>query len=184
MTMGLFGKAKRRLGYQDASLRETGLQGTATVTDAKEMFLRGGSGDDSDTPMYKLTLRVALPDGDPYEVVYRIENGLEVGREYPVFVDPKDPEHVYVDAGGDLRERLAADRAQMQQALSELKGMTGSSATAMPAPGAAGLTPEWQEMMATNAASALKLVKDPVQRKMLIEQYRAAGIPIEDDAGA
>ena len=37
-----------------------------------------------------------------------------------------------------------------------------------------------QEMMAQSAKQALRFVQDPKMRKMMIEQYRAAGIEIDD----
>jgi hypothetical protein len=37
------------------------------------------------------------------------------------------------------------------------------------------------EAMAENAKQTLAYVKDPATRKMLIKQYRAAGIPVDED---
>ena len=36
-------------------------------------------------------------------------------------------------------------------------------------------------MMAQNAKAALAFTKDPAMRKLLIEQYRAAGIEIDEE---
>jgi hypothetical protein len=37
------------------------------------------------------------------------------------------------------------------------------------------------KMAAESAKTALSMIQDPAQRKMIIEQYRAAGIQIDDD---
>ena len=45
-----------------------------------------------------------------------------------------------------------------------------------------GLTPELRAAMLASARNALAAVQDPAMRKLLIDQYRMAGIPI-DEAG-
>jgi hypothetical protein len=55
---------------------------------------------------------------------------------------------------------------------------------ATPAAGAAAgamLGPKMQKTMEKNAKQALKFVQDPAQRKMLIDQYRAMGISIDEE---
>ena len=43
-----------------------------------------------------------------------------------------------------------------------------------------GLTPELRAAMLASARNALAAVKDPAMRKVLIDQYRTAGIPIDE----
>ena len=54
--------------------------------------------------------------------------------------------------------------------------------------GAAGATPAGTpssagvEMLAENAKRTLAFVQDPAMRRMLIDQYRAAGVQIDEEA--
>jgi hypothetical protein len=187
--MGLFDKVKRSMGFQDESLRERGIKGTAKVLSSKKTMMSSGD-DSSSVPIYKETLLVTVPGTEPYEVTYKVEGGLTEGAEYPVYVDHEDPNKVFVEdtnvtnAIGGVANALSqfsgqpvgTDMGSIQQAVTNLPGSAGApGATAVP-----GITPEWQQMMAKNAKAALEFVKDPAQRKMLIEQYRAAGVPIDD----
>ena len=168
--MGLFDKAKRSLGFQDESLRERGVKGTATVIENKKTMMS----DDDGVYVYKTTVLVTVPGSEPYEVAYKAEGGLTKGAEYAAYVDREDPNRIFVERA-DREERIgrAAD-ALHALAAAGVSGTPGVT-TAVP-----GLSPEWQEMMAKNAATALSFVQDPAQRKMLIEQYRAAGIVVDE----
>jgi hypothetical protein len=42
---------------------------------------------------------------------------------------------------------------------------------------------QMQQLAADSAKRALQYVQDPAMRKMLTDQYRAAGIDVGDDAG-
>jgi hypothetical protein len=85
---------------------------------------------------------------------------------------------------------LGALGAEMQ-ATGELEGQmreTIERAAAQPpspgipaAPGIGQLSPEMRETMARNAKMALQFTTDPAQRKLLIEQFRVAGIPLDDE---
>jgi hypothetical protein len=43
------------------------------------------------------------------------------------------------------------------------------------------MAPQVRQLAADNARRALKYVQDPKMRKMLIDQYRAAGIDVDKD---
>jgi hypothetical protein len=84
-------------------------------------------------------------------------------------------------------EQKAAAAMMQQQAANPAAGIP--SAAPAPAPGVAppgsppvGLTPELRAAMLASARNALAAVQDPAMRKLLIDQYRLAGIPI-DEAG-
>jgi hypothetical protein len=190
--MGVFRKVKQSLGFNDESLRDRGNKGSAKVLASKKTSM--STGDDGDY-VYKTTLLVTVPGAEPYEVTYKVEGGLREGAEYPVYVDPGDPNNVIVGDEVDAHQAMnrvadalthvsdtpvGGDAASIQQAVTNLatnwQGV-GTAGMATPAPG---LTPELQQMMADNAERALASVKDPAQRQMLIAQYRAAGVTIED----
>ena len=43
------------------------------------------------------------------------------------------------------------------------------------------MAPQMRQLAADNAKRALQYVQDPKMRKMLIDQYRAAGIDVGED---
>jgi len=84
-------------------------------------------------------------------------------------------------------QQTAAMEQQMMEAVQRASAAPPGPAGPNAAPVAAAMgqmPPEMKAMMAQNAKLALQVVKDPDQRKLLIEQYRIAGIPIDDDAGS
>jgi len=194
--MGLFDKAKRGLGYNDKSLKDTGIKGTAKVLSDNATHMSVGGDDDGygGTPIHKETLLVTIAGREPYEVTYHLQGALPVGKELDVYVDQKDPKKVFLDTGTGLEgvaQRMSAltgqsvgsDPADIMQATQNMAAQWSAAAPgAAGAPGAVpGGTADWQQMAAQNAKLALGLVQDPAQRKMMIEQYRAAGIHIDDE---
>src|SRR5262249_15772943 len=76
----------------------------------------------------------------------------------------------------DGQEARMAEARQMQQQMIEAAQSAGANPPA-PAPP---LTAPPPPMLAQNAKRTLAYVTDPVMRKMLIRQYRAAGIHIDE----
>ena len=79
-----------------------------------------------------------------------------------------------------LMDRVAASRAAQQAQLgrvSEIRDVLGQAGPT----DAAAIRTQMQQLAAENARRSLAYVKDPKTRKMLIEQYRAAGIELDED---
>jgi putative oligomerization/nucleic acid binding protein len=110
--MGLFKKAKRSLGYEDDKLRERGIQGTAKVLSSEKTMLSEDDGSGRNVHIYKHHLLVTVPGAEPYEVTYRKAGPLTDGGEYRMFVDPKDPNNVFVDHAAMAREHAADELSQ------------------------------------------------------------------------
>jgi hypothetical protein len=111
--MGLFKKAKRALGYEDAKLRERGVEGTAKVLSSEKTMMTEETGSGGNRHVYKHQLLVTMPGSEPYEVTYRRLGALPEGGEYRTFVDPKDSNNVLVDSAGMARERAAEELSQL-----------------------------------------------------------------------
>ncbi len=62
--------------------------------------------------IYKHRLLVTVPGAEPYEVTYRKPAALTEGGEYRTFVDPKDPNNVFVDYAAMAREHAADELSQ------------------------------------------------------------------------
>jgi hypothetical protein len=82
----------------------------------------------------------------------------------------------------------ASQATAMEEQITGTLGQAGADAQgAIPASGApaaaAALAPQMQQLAADSAKRALQFVQDPAQRQMLIEQYRAAGIVLDEDDG-
>jgi hypothetical protein len=110
--VGLFKKAKRALGYEDAKLRERGVEGTAKVLSSEKTMMTDDSEGGHHTHIHKVKLEVTVAGSEPYEVTYRLPGGLTEGGEYRTFVDPKDPNNVFVDHAAMARERAAEELSQ------------------------------------------------------------------------
>jgi hypothetical protein len=153
-------------------------------------------------------LAVNVPGRDPYALFVhkfrfpRLQHDLS-GAGLPALVSAGDPNDVEIlwdevpsaasqietrmadsVAGAEARNRPVAD---MQKQIMDAVGHaeTGPPA-AIPAAGGAALgamAPQMRQMAADNARRTLKYIQDPAQRKMLIAQYRAAGILEEGDEG-
>jgi len=185
--MGLFRKAKAGLGYNDHSLKERGVKGTAKVLSSSKTHLTIG-GDDAGfggSDVYKQELLVTVPGREPYQVTYHLQGALPVGKELDVYVDPKDPNAVFVDTGTGLEavaDQLSALTGSKvgndpDAIIQAVHGMTAQASAAATSGGTL------QEMMLQNAKNALRMVQDPAQRQMLIQQYKLAGIDVGEDAG-
>ena len=146
-------------------------------------------------------LSVNVPGQAPYAVFkkkLKFPDGVAdlTGAGFPALVssqDPTDVEILWDEAPSaasqvglrisDSMEAASADIAVETQMREQIaKAMEGATPPATPAAGMPQLGGEMQSMMAANAKRALQFVQDPAQRKMLIEQYRAAGIEIDEDA--
>lgn len=143
-------------------------------------------------------LSVHVPGREPYAVYkakfdHKRGKGLPFGAGFPALVSDRDPTDVEIvwdemqSAKQQQREnaneavQTASDRMSgaLQQARAEMAGWSG---TAPVVPGtAAQVSPDLQAMMLQNAQTALASTKDPKMRKMLIDQYRMAGIDMDDD---
>jgi len=85
------------------------------------------------------------------------------------------------------QEQQAAAAVMQHQAANPSAGIPSAAPAAPPGVAPAGspplgLTPELRAAMLASARNALAAVQDPAMRKLLIDQYRMAGIPI-DEAG-
>lgn len=153
----------------------------------------------------KAVLSVSVPGREPYAVFERKfkrprKRGDVAGAGLPALVSVTDPNDVEIlwdelpsiedQVGQRIADGLAASQAeqqQLQQGMSEAieQAIAAGPPQSLPTPGAppAGgqLPPAMREMMAQNAKQALAMVKDPAQRKMLLDSYRAAGIEIDEN---
>jgi hypothetical protein len=155
-------------------------------------------------------LAVTVPGRDPYAVYkpkFKIPNRMLgiTGGGVPALVSSSDPTDVAIewDTLGSFTDQLGARMAEsmgaasatqadvmaahQQRLAAAMQNVPGAGAApaagATAAPGAmpaSGLTPEMKKMMADNAKLALSSVTDPAMRQMLIDQYKLAGIPVED----
>ena len=161
---------------------------------------------------HRAVLAINVPGHAPYAVFVRKfkqprGRGDVAGAGLPALVSATDPNDVEIlwddmpsvenQLGQRIADRMHEAEAGMQQtAAMEQQMMEAVQRASAAPPGPAGpnaapvaaamgqMPPEMKAMMAQNAKLALQVVKDPDQRRMLIEQYRIAGIPIDDDAGS
>jgi hypothetical protein len=141
-------------------------------------------------------LSVNVPGRAPYAVYQRkfkfphLRRDL-TGAGLPALVAAGEPDDVDIqwdelpDIGDQLSARISSS---LEQALGATAWMPGSTPAGSQMPGAAAgwqaleaMAPQMMDMVTQNARRALQFVQDPAQRAMLIEQYRAAGIPVDDD---
>ena len=140
-------------------------------------------------------LSVHVPGRAPYAVYLRKfrfprkSRTDYTGAGYPALVSASDPDDIEVlwdevpSAESQLSDRLASSMAlaeSRQAALAEqwqaALGQAGAERCR-----AGGMAPEMRKLAADSARRALQYVQDPAMRKMLIDQYRAAGIEIPED---
>lgn len=166
------------------------------------------SGVDGGGPMHRVTsgkcnavLSVNVPGREPYALYEKKfkrpgDRGDITGAGLPALVSARDPAEVEIlwdelaSLGDQVGQRMAAGMqasqagaAGMEEQMTAAVQRASSQAPpgtprAAPAPG---LNPQMKAMLENNARMALRMTKDPAQRKMLIEQYRLAGIEIEDE---
>jgi hypothetical protein len=132
-------------------------------------------------------LAVNVPGRGPYAVFARkfkfphLQADL-TGAGLPALVSESDPEDVQVlwdevpSLGGQLATRMSDSLARTSQVSAMQEQITGASGAAA----LGGLAPQMQQLAAENAKRALQFVQDPAQRQMLIDQYRAAGIVLDE----
>ncbi|MEP6480034.1 MAG: hypothetical protein ABJB03_11620 [Rhodoglobus sp.] len=135
-------------------------------------------------------LAVTVPGQAPYAVFvkgFTKKRGRTdvLGAGYPAVVSTSDPTDVDV-----LWDEVPATMDQVGQRLTEdleaassrlPMGMPQLPFTAPAAGAPVGMNPDMLKMMADNAKLSLSMIRDPNVRAATIAQYRAAGIPIEED---
>jgi hypothetical protein len=149
-------------------------------------------------------LAVNVPGKPPYAVYagrFKVPRGRwdVAGTGYPALVSADEPTDVEVlwdelaPLEGQIGDRisqglqaaqagLSAEVAMGQRVMDALQPAEEGQQPAMPAStgAAAEALGPMRDMMIANAQRALQMVQDPAQREMLIKQYRAAGIPIDE----
>jgi hypothetical protein len=168
---------------------------SAVTASVRQRNPDGSGGSDLTTSgKRKTVLAVTVPGRPPYAVLMRKMNHPR-GRAdvahagLPALVSESDPNEVEIlwdemtpvmdQVGQRIADTLAASNAQaaeLEQGIMDQvqQAITQGPPPAMPQQNVA------QEMMARSAKQALRLVQDPKMRRMMIEQYRAAGIEIDD----
>jgi hypothetical protein len=151
-------------------------------------------------------LSVNVPGRAPYAVYLRKfrfprkSRTDYTGAGYPALVSESNPSDIEVlwdevpSVQSQLSDRIASSRAlaesrraAMAEQLREGLGQAGADAAGggmSPEGGAAfagAMAPEMRKLAADSARRALQYVQDPAMRKMLIDQYRAAGIEVPED---
>ena len=151
-------------------------------------------------------LSVNVPGRAPYAVYLRKfrfprkSRTDYTGAGYPALVSESDPNDIEIlwdevpSAHSQLSDRMASSMAlaeSRQAALTEqwqaALGQAGADAAGSgmsPEGGqafAGAMAPEMRKLAADSARRALQYVQDPAMRKMMIDQYRAAGIEIPED---
>jgi hypothetical protein len=146
-------------------------------------------------------LAVNVPGRAPYAVLARkfkfphLQADVS-GAGLPALVSESDPNDIEVlwdelpSLGSQIATRMSDSLARTSQATAMEDQITGALAQAgtdsqgaIPASGAGALgalAPQMGQFAAENAKRTLQFVQDPAQRKMLIEQYRAAGIVLDE----
>jgi hypothetical protein len=147
---------------------------------------------------------VNVPGKAPYAVY---QGGFKVPRKrwdvagdgYPALVSATDPNDVEVlwdelrSIESQIGDRISqgmqgaqaglqADAAMGRQMMDALQQPGGGQQPAMPAASGAGVEAlgPMRDVMIENAKRALAMVQDPAMREMMIQQYRAAGIPVDE----
>ena len=155
---------------------------------------------------HDVVLAVNIPGKEPYAVYipkFKHKGGKSnaVGAGMPALVSSSDPSDVEIlwdelpsvkeqaqetmaEATGVMQDRMAAATQQMNAAMQQV------SPPPAPPPGEAnapqvpadtpGVSPQMKEMMLNNAKMAISAAPNDQMRQMIIEQYRLAGIPIDE----
>ena len=151
-------------------------------------------------------LSVNVPGRAPYAVYLRKfrfprkSRTDYTGAGYPALVSERDPNDIEIlwdevpSVESQLSDRIASSMAlaeSRQAAMTEqwqaALGQAGADAAGggmSPEGGqafAGAMAPEIRKLAADSARRALQYVQDPAMRKMMIDQYRAAGIEIPDE---
>jgi len=128
-------------------------------------------------------LSVNVPGRAPYAVYVkrfscRVDLLEPLWMPLPALVsggDPADIEILWDEVpahDAQLMDRVAGSRAAQQARAAQVDAF---AATTLPEPS------QMQQLAADSARRALQYVTDPKMRKMLIDQYRAAGIDVGED---
>lgn len=182
----------------EATLRTEGgtADGTGGSSGGTQVRERHGTHD--------VVLAVTVPGREPYAVYlpkfhHKSGRGVALGAGLPALVSVSDSADIEVlwDELPSLRDQrrqtaaearqlgqasLAAAAEQMEEATHQAKA-SAASASSSPPPGTAGapgLTPEMKQMMLSNAKMAIAAAPNAEIRQMIIQQYRLAGIPIDE----
>ncbi len=155
---------------------------------------------------HNVVLAVTVPGSEPYAVYkpkfkHKGGKGVALGAGIPALVSSSDPTDVEIlwdelpsvreqvretvaEATGVMQGRMAAATQQMNEAMRQ------ASPPPAPQPGEAnapqvpadtpGVSPQMKEMMLKNAKMAISAAPNDQMRQMIIEQYRLAGIPIDE----
>jgi len=148
---------------------------------------------------HDVVLAVTVPGSEPYAVYiskfhHKKGKGLALGAGLPALVSSSDPSQVEVlwdempSQRDQLRETVAEARqlgqasvaaaaAQMEEANRLMRERASSPPAAA---GTSGVTPAMKEMMLRNAKMAISAAPTAEMRRMIVEQYRLAGIPIDE----
>ncbi len=152
---------------------------------------------------HDVVLAVTVPGRPAYAVYipkfhHKGGKGVALGAGIPALVSATDPADVEVlwDELPSLKEQLretvaearqrvqtsvAAAAEQMEEATRQIAARAAEAGPPAQAPaGTPGVTPEMKEMMLKSAKMAISAATTPEMRRMIIEQYRLAGIPIDE----
>lgn len=151
---------------------------------------------------HDVVLAVTVPGREPYAVYvpgfeHRSGRGVAPGAGLPALVSTMDPADVEVlwDELPSLKEQrretiaearqlgqasLAAATGQMEEATRQATAAREATAGSPPPASTPGLTPEMKQMMLSSAKMAVKAAPNAEIRQMIIEQYRLAGVPIDE----
>lgn len=130
-------------------------------------------------------LAVNIPGRAPYAVYRRkfkfprLQRDL-TGAGLPALVSAGDPDDVEIlwDEVGSVASQMATRISDSgRDAAARNSPVTAASGADAPETQAS----QMRQMAVDNAKRTLQFVRDPAQRKMLIEQYRAAGIILDED---
>jgi hypothetical protein len=154
----------------------------------------GGGTDLTTTGKRKTVLAVTVPGSPPYAVLMpklkRPPGHADVARSgLPALVSIGDPNDVEIlwdelpsvldQVGQRMSDSLAASNAQADELERGMMDQVQQAIAKGPPPMPA--VPDMgHDMLIQSAKQALRFVHDPAMRKMMIEQYRAAGIEIDD----
>ena len=183
-----FERALERAGAQSAppgKLRAVVL--ISTIRGRRRIVGDGENAATHDQVTYKrdsaAVLSVNVPGRAPYAVHLR-RFKCEVDLLDPLWMplpalvsalDPTDVEILWDEVPGhdaQLRDRIAGSVAAQQARAAQVDAFAGQ---ALPD------RSQMQQLAADSARRALQYVQDPAMRKMLIDQYRAAGIDVGED---
>ena len=151
-------------------------------------------------------LAVNVPGSEPYAVYkpnfkHKGGKGIALGAGLPALVSSSDPSDIEIlwdelpsvkeqaqetmaEATGVMQDRMAAATQQMNAAMQQVSPPPapppgGANAPQVPAE-TPGVSPQMKEMMLKNAKMAISAAPNDQMRQMIIEQYRLAGIPIDE----